>query len=84
MTMDAVDAQGGIIGEFLIPLAQAIGTIGISGVIVAWLNSRSARRVELKFGDIEVKAGTSAEIEEALKLVANYRDQKPNVDKDQT
>jgi hypothetical protein len=84
MAMDAVDAQGGIIGEFLIPLAQAIGGLGIGGVIGAWLNSRSGRRVELKFGDIEVKARTSGEIEEALKLVTNYRDQKPNVDKDKT
>ena len=84
MAMDAVDAVGGIIGEFLVPLAQAVGTVGVGGVIVAWLNGRSGRRVELKFGDIEVKAQTPAEIEEVLKLVAKYRDQKPNLDEDHT
>jgi hypothetical protein len=72
---------GGYIGEFLIPLAQAIG---IGGIVVAWLNGRSGRRVELKFGDIEVKAQTPAEIEDLLKLVAKYGGQKPTVDEDHT
>ncbi|MBI2715771.1 MAG: hypothetical protein HYX37_15170 [Rhizobiales bacterium] len=57
MTMDAVDASGGYIGEFIIPLAQIVGPV-IAGIVGAWLQARSGRKVRVKVKDIEIEATT--------------------------
>ena len=65
-TMDSVGASGGLVGEFVIPLAQVIGPM-LGGAAVAWLQGRAGRKLRLKVGDIEVEARTQEEIEQLLR-----------------
>jgi hypothetical protein len=65
-TMDSVGAGGGLVGEFVIPLAQVIGPV-LGGAAVAWLQGRAGRKLRLNVGDVEVEARTPEEIEQLLK-----------------
>jgi len=63
---DAADGGGGLVGEYIIPLAQAIGpTLGV--VLVAWLQGRSGRKVRLRVKDVEVEAQTEDEVRTLIK-----------------
>jgi hypothetical protein len=68
-TLDSVGASGGVggglVGEFVMPLAQVIGPV-LGGAAVAWLQARAGRKLRLKVGDLEVEARTPAEIEQLL------------------
>ncbi|CAE6827181.1 hypothetical protein [Paraburkholderia haematera] len=64
-TMDTVGASGGLVGEFVIPLAQVIGPV-LGSAAVAWLQGRAGRKLRLKVGDIEVEANTQAEFDALL------------------
>ncbi len=64
-TMDSVGAAGGLVGEFVIPLAQVIGPV-LGGAAVEWLRGHAGRKLRLKMGDIEVEARTFEEIEQLL------------------
>jgi Effector Associated Constant Component 1 len=82
MALDAVDAQGGTIGEFLIELAQTGVPAALAVAIAAWLRAHYGRRVKVRFRKDrveEINAGTPDEIGEVLKHVANFldRDNKP-------
>lgn len=73
-------SMGGILAgplpEFLGALAPAaIG--GATAVAVAWLNSRSGRKVKVKMGDFEAEAGSAAELEEVVRLAQKYRGKPP-------
>ncbi|MFM0205683.1 hypothetical protein PQR53_38410 [Paraburkholderia fungorum] len=65
-TVDSVGASGGLMGEFVIPLAQVIGPV-LGGAAVAWLQGRAGRTLRLKVGDLEVEARTPEEIGQLLK-----------------
>jgi hypothetical protein len=65
-TLDSVGASGGLVGEFVIPLAQVIGPM-LGGAAVAWLQGRAGRKLRLKVGDVEVEARTLEEVEQLLK-----------------
>jgi hypothetical protein len=71
-TMDSVVASGGLVGEFVIPLAQVIGPV-LGGAAVAWLQGRAGRKLRLKVGDIEVEARTPKEIEQLLERAQALR-----------
>ena len=71
-TMDSVDGGGGALGEYLFKYSNIILPV-ISTAICAYLTGRSGRRVKIKFGDIEVEAANTEEIENALKLVEEYK-----------
>lgn len=71
-TMDSVGASGGLMGEFVIPLAQVIGPV-LGGAAVAWLQGRAGRKLRLKVGDIEVEARTPEEIEQLLERAQALR-----------
>lgn len=64
-TMDSVGGGGGLMGEFIVPLAQVIGPV-LGGAAVAWLQGRAGRKLRLKIGDIEVEARTHEEIDQLL------------------
>jgi hypothetical protein len=64
-TMDSVGASGGLVGEFVIPLAQVIGPV-LGGAAVAWLQGRAGRKLRLKVGGMEVEANTQAEFDALL------------------
>jgi hypothetical protein len=77
MAMDAVDAQGGTIGEFLIEIARSGVPAALAAAIGAWLHARYGRKVKVKFRKDrveEISAGTTQEIGEVLKQVAAYLD----------
>jgi ribosome modulation factor len=57
IVMDSVGGGGGYIGELLIPIAQVAGPI-VAASLVAWLQGRAARKVRVRFGDIEIEAPT--------------------------
>ena len=66
------------VGEFIVPLAQVVGTLGVGGILVAWLQGRAGRKVRLKVGDIEAEARTAEEVEKLLLLAKQFRqDQSP-------
>src|SRR5262245_48316394 len=69
---DTVGASGGLVGEFVIPLAQVIGPV-LGGAAVAWLQGRAGRKLRLKAGDIEVEARTLGEIEQLLERAQALR-----------
>src|ERR1700744_1650361 len=71
-TMDGVGAIGGLVGEFVIPLAQVIGPV-LGVTAVAWLQGRAGRKLRLKAGDIEVEARTPEEIGQLLERAKALR-----------
>ncbi len=71
MTLDAADAVGGYTGEIAV-LATAFGPL-LTGILGAWLQSKSSRKVRLKDGDIEVEARTVEEVRELLDMVEKHR-----------
>jgi len=71
-TMDSVGASGGLVGEFVIPLAQVIGPV-LGGAAVAWLQGRAGRKLRLRMDDIEVEARTPEEIEQLLERAQALR-----------
>jgi hypothetical protein len=74
------DAAGDVslLGEFGIPLAQAIGpTLGV--VLVSWLQGRAGRKVRIKIGDIEAEAQTLDEVEQLLRQAKAFQE-KPSTD----
>jgi hypothetical protein len=70
--MGSVGAGGGLVGEFIIPLAQVIGPV-LAGAAVAWLQGRAARRLRVKVGDVEVEARTPEDIGQLLKQAQALR-----------
>lgn len=64
-TMDSAGGGGGLMGEFIVPLAQVIGPV-LGGAAVAWLQGRAGRKLRVKVGDIEVEARTHEEIDQLL------------------
>ncbi|MNO80495.1 hypothetical protein D3C76_717040 [compost metagenome] len=75
---DSATTVGGIVGEFVIPLAGIAGTV-IGAALVAWINGRAGRKVRMKVGDIELEASSPAEIDhlvaQALALKAQLAEQ---------
>jgi hypothetical protein len=71
MTLDSVDAVGGYTGEIAV-LATAFGPV-LTGILVAWLQSKAGRKVRLKDGDIEVEAQTPEAVKELYNLAAEQR-----------
>lgn len=71
MTLDSVDTVGGYTGEIAV-LATAFGPV-LTGILVAWLQSKAGRKVRLKDGDIEVEARTVEEAGKLLDMVAEQR-----------
>jgi hypothetical protein len=71
MTLDSADAVGGYTGEIAV-LATAFGPI-LTGILGAWLQSRTGRKVRLKDGDIEIEAQTVEEIRKLLDMAAEQR-----------
>jgi len=79
MAMDAVDGQGGTIGEFLIEIARSGVPAAMAAAIGAWLHARYGRKVRVKFRKDqveEISAGTVQEIGDVLKHVTDFLDRK--------
>jgi hypothetical protein len=68
-TMDAVDASGYALAEYLLKnvVPGAIPAIGTA--FVAWITARNGRKARLKFGDVEAEGRNAEEIEKLLRLV---------------
>jgi hypothetical protein len=76
---DATGAGASFLGDFLIPLAQAVGpTLGV--ILMAWLKGRSGRRVRLKFDGVEAEGRTPEDVETLLKRAAEFRNSKSKPD----
>ncbi|MBD8658503.1 hypothetical protein IFT68_23090 [Oxalobacteraceae sp. CFBP 13730] len=67
-TMDAIDAGGGLIGEYAFK-ATAIILPAIAAASVAYISGRAGRKIKVKFGDVEVEAATIEQVEQAVKLM---------------
>ena len=53
-------------GDFLIKVFQGLGSLGLGGIVGAWLQAKHGRKVRVKIGDIEAEAQTAAEVEKLL------------------
>lgn len=71
MTLDSVDAVGGYTGEIAV-LASAFSPV-LVGILGAWLQSKTGRKVRLKDGDIEIEAPTVEDVGNLLEMVAKQR-----------
>lgn len=75
---DNATTVGGIVGEFVLPLAQVVGPI-VGVAVGAWIQGRAGRKVRLKVGDIELEANCPAEIDhlvaKAMALKAQLAEQ---------
>lgn len=71
MTLDAADAIGGYTGEIAV-LATAFGPV-LTGILGAWLQSKTGRKVKLKDGDIEIEAQSVEDVRKLLEMVAEQR-----------
>lgn len=69
-TMDAIGAGGGGIGEFLFTHGEAL-LVALLAIGSKWVEGRSGRKIRVKFGDLEIEAGTTSEVE---KLMSVYRE----------
>lgn len=72
-TMDAVDAAGGPIGEYVFKVAGLL-IPQISVAVGAFIAGRAGRKVKVKFADVEVEAGTIEQVERAFKLIEDSRE----------
>jgi hypothetical protein len=72
---DADVAAGGYIGEFIIPLADAIKP-PLAMVVLAWLGERQGRSVRLRIADMVAEAQSVEEVETLL-LHAQQLREKP-------
>ena len=73
----AAGASSSLVGEFLVPLAQAFGpTLGV--VLVAWLQGRAGRKVRIKVGDVEAEARTAEEVERLMLRAQEFKEQIEN------
>ena len=63
---DGAATVGGIVGEFVIPLAGIAAPI-IGVALGAWITGRAGRKVRLKVEDIEIEANSLAEIDHLMK-----------------
>jgi hypothetical protein len=71
MTLDSVDAVGGYTGQ-ITALATAFGPI-LTGILGAWLQSKTGRKVRFKDGDIEIEAQTVEDVRKLLDMAAELR-----------
>lgn len=53
-------------GDFIIQAGQALSSLGLGGIIGAWLTAKYGRKVRLKVGEIEAEAHTPEEVEKLL------------------
>jgi hypothetical protein len=60
-----VAGSGGLVGEFVVPLEQAIGPV-LGRAATAWLQGRGGRVLHVKIGDLEVEVTTQREFEALL------------------
>ncbi|MDR5806556.1 hypothetical protein [Caballeronia sp. LZ001] len=65
-TMHGVQDDRGFTGEFIVPLAQTIGSTLLRGAL-AWRQSRTGRTLRMTFNKLEFDIGTSDEFEALLK-----------------
>lgn len=64
-TRPGVAGDRGLTGEFVVPLAQAIGPV-LARAALAWRQARTGRIVRLTLGGLDLEAGTPGEIEVLL------------------
>ena len=70
------------LGQHTVPLVKE-GLTLLGAALVAWLTARGGRKVRLKFGDVEVEAGTPKEIEQILEHAKKFQqDSGPKSDPD--
>lgn len=72
-TMDAIDAVGGPIGEYAFKIAGVL-IPAIAAAAAAYISGRAGRKIKVKFGDVEVEAGTLEQVEQAFKLIEESRE----------
>jgi hypothetical protein len=66
-SINDVAGSGGLVGEFVVPLGQAIGPV-LGRAAIAWLQGRGGRMLHLKIGDLEFEVTTQPEFEALLAL----------------
>ncbi|CAB3774844.1 hypothetical protein [Paraburkholderia humisilvae] len=71
-TKDTTGASRGLVGEFVIPLAQVIGP-ALARAAFTWLQGRAGRKLRLKAGDLEIEARTIEDIGQLLEQVQALR-----------
>lgn len=71
--MDAADALGGGLGEFLFKSGSLLLPV-IGTAAAAYLTGRFGRKVKMKVKDVEVEAASVEQLEEILDIVARYRE----------
>lgn len=75
-TKDRVGDGGGLMGEFVVPLAQVIGPV-LGRAAIAWLQGRTGRTMRLMAGDLEVDANTQAKFDAFLTQATALRLRQP-------
>jgi hypothetical protein len=75
MAIDAADALGYPLPEFLITLGPAAAAL--AALCGAWVQARYGRKVRIKIGDVEAEARTIEEIEQLLKRAQAFREKAP-------
>jgi hypothetical protein len=75
MAMDAVDAQGFPLPEFIVVM-KTLGPPVIAAVVTcatAWARTRMGRKVRIRVGEFEADGYTAAEIETLLRRAAEFQ-----------
>jgi hypothetical protein len=67
IAMDAVDATGYPLAEFIIRTLGPPAIALVTGAVTGWLAGRGGRKARVKIGDIEAEAQTPLEVEDLLK-----------------
>ncbi|ETK22713.1 hypothetical protein H096_14088 [Pseudomonas sp. FH1] len=76
---DSPSASGGLTGEFIVSVAQAVGPV-VTTLIAVWISRKTGRKLRLKVGDNEFEAQTKEEIDF---LIAKAKELVPVIDPDQ-
>ncbi len=63
-------------GEFVVEFVKTLSSLGLGGIIGAWIQARHGRKVRVKVDEIEVEANTSEEVEKLLAKAVQIQLQK--------
>ncbi len=69
---DSIAAHASLLGDFLITLAWTVPP-ALATIIVKWIGARSGRKVRVKFGNVDVTAGSAEEVQQILDQVAKLK-----------
>ncbi len=76
---DGLERVGGYLGEFIVPLPQAIDPT-LETIVAAWFEGPSGRTVKLRIGEVEAVARSAIDAASFLRYVHRFSERPLTID----